>query len=88
MNLLVIKTLRDGTIIRTFVNYPTENEATSALYYELWFSTSDENVINVITELISDSGRVHKCERWSGHNEPPVPAEEAVESEGNEGESK
>lgn len=84
MNLLVIKTLKDGQIIRTLMNYPTENEAMSALYYELWYSTSDTNVTSVVAELITDNGNVTKCERWSGHNEPIIPDVVVEESEGNE----
>ena len=82
MNLLVIKTLKDGQIIRSLLNYPSEGEATSALYYELWYATSDENVTKIVAEIITDNGNVTKCERWEGHNEIIAPV--AEESEGNE----
>ena len=65
MNLLVIKTLTDGTMERSLLNYPSENDALSALYYELWFATSDTNLRAIMVELISDDGRVVKCERFS-----------------------
>ena len=52
MNLLVIKTLTDGTKARTLLNYETENEALSALYYELWYATSNADVVAVVAELI------------------------------------
>ena len=65
MNLLVIKTLTDGTIARSLLNYPSENEALSALYYELWYASSNADVLSVVAELISDDGRVTKCERYS-----------------------
>lgn len=79
MNLLVIKTLTDGTMARSLLNYPSENDALSALYYELWFATSDNNLRAIMVELISDDGRVVKCERFSR------PVEIApVESEDNE----
>ena len=83
MNLLVIKTLTDGTIARSLVNYPSENEALSALYYELWYATSNTAVFSVVAELISDDGRVAKCERYFAPVSNPVPVEESegVENE-------
>lgn len=78
MNLLVIKTLTDGTMARSLLNYPSENDALSALYYELWFATSDTNLRAIMVELISDDGRVVKCERFAR----PVEIE-PVESEDN-----
>lgn len=65
MNLLVIKTLTDGTMARSLLNYPTVNDALAAMYYELWYSTSDESVKAVVVELVDDNGRVVKCERFS-----------------------
>jgi len=65
MNLLKITTRNDGQIIRSLLNYPSENEALSAMYYELWYATSDENTRSIMVELISDDGRVVKCERFS-----------------------
>lgn len=82
MNLLVIKTLKSGEIIRTLMNYPSENEATSALFYELWYASADENVTKIVAEIITDNGNVKKCERWEGHNEIINPVVE--EGEGNE----
>lgn len=64
MNLLTIKTLSDNSIVRSLLNYPTENEALAAMYYELWYSTSNESVKAVVVELIDDNGRVVKCERY------------------------
>lgn len=72
MNLLIIKTLKDGTKIRNLVNYPTEAESLSAMYYELWYSSSDENVVSVVAELISDEGWVAKCERYAVPMPEPV----------------
>ena len=75
MNLLIIKTLTDGTITRSILNYPTENEALSALYYELWYATSNADVISIVAEIITDNGNVTKCERYTA----PVPAVAPVE---------
>ena len=77
MNLLVIKTLTDGTIARSLVNYPSENEALSALYYELWYATSNTDVFSAVAELISDDGRVAKCERYFAPVSNPVPVTES-----------
>ena len=75
MNLLVIKTLTDGTIARSLVNYPSENEALSALYYELWYASSNDDVVSVVAEIITDNGNVTKCERYFAP--VPVPVEES-----------
>lgn len=64
MNLLTIKTLSDNSIVRSLLNCPTENDALAAMYYELWYSTSDESVKAVVVELVDDNGRVVKCERY------------------------
>lgn len=77
MNLLVIKTLTDGTKARSLLNYETETEALSALYYELWYATSNADVVAVVAELITDDGRVAKCERYFA----PVPAESEAEGD-------
>lgn len=76
MNLLVIKTLTDGTMARSLLNYPSENDALSALYYELWYATSDTNLRAIMVELISDDGRVVKCERFSRPQEVEITSEE------------
>ena len=77
MNLLVIKTLTDGTVTRSLLNYPSENEALSALYYELWYSTSNANVVSVVAEIITDNGNVTKCERYFAPVSNPVHVEES-----------
>lgn len=75
MNLLIIKTLTDGTVARSLMNYPTENEALSAMYYELWYATSNADVVSVVAEIITDYGNVTKCERYTAP--VPVPVEES-----------
>ena len=77
MNLLVIKTLTDGTVTRSLLNYPTETEALSALYYELWYASSNDEVFSIVAEIITDYGNVTKCERYTA----PVPAESEGDNE-------
>ena len=75
MNLLLIKTLTDGTITRSILNYTTENEALSALYYELWYATSnDSGIASIVAEIITDYGNVTKCERYTAPTSKPIPA--------------
>lgn len=76
MNLLKITTRNDGQIIRSLLNYPSENEALSAMYYELWYATSDENTRSIMVELISDEGRVVKWERYFRPQEDELTPEE------------
>ena len=76
MNLLTIKTLKDGSIERAFLNYTNYTDALSALYYALWVASSDQNVTVFVAELISDDGRVDKCERYYA----PVPVESEAEN--------
>ena len=83
MNLLIIKTLTDGTVARSLLNYPTENEALSALYYELWYATSNADVVSVVAEIITDYGNVTKCERYTAPVPVVAPIEES-EAEGDE----
>ncbi len=73
MNLLIIKTLKDGTVTRSILNYPTENAALAALYYELWYATSNDGVASIVAEIVTDYGNVTKCERYT----TPVPVEES-----------
>ena len=75
MNLLIIKTLTDGTVTRSLLNYPTENEALSAFYYELWNATSNDDVVSAVAEIITDYGNVTECERYFAP--APVPVEES-----------
>lgn len=64
MNTLKIAVLKDGTIARQLLNYPTKNDALSALYSELNFATANPNCVSCIMEMIDDNGRVVKYERY------------------------
>lgn len=81
MNLLVIKTLTDGTIARSIVNYSSKEEAMAAFFYELWYATSDENTRGIVCEIITDDGRVEKCERYEKFIDPVVNMESEEEAE-------
>lgn len=65
MNVLTIKTMNDNSIIRSLLNYPTEDDALSAFYNELAYATSSENIEAIVVELIDDNGHVKKCDRYS-----------------------
>lgn len=77
MNLLTIKTMNDGSIIRSLLNYETENGALCAFYNELAYAVASPDIKGVMVELITDDGHVKKCERF---NKPVEIA--PVESEG------
>ena len=75
MNLLTIKTMNDGSIIRSLVNYETENGAICAFYNELAYAVASPDINRVMVELITDDGHVTKCERYTAP--APVPVEES-----------
>ena len=65
MNLLTIATLKDGTISRVFKNYASSDAALTALYSDISSAVANANVLSFTAELITDSGRVEKCERYT-----------------------
>ena len=65
MNLLTIQTLTDNTVVRSFVNYPTVAEATSALYTTIASACVNENVVSSMCELIGDNGTICQQEVWN-----------------------
>lgn len=65
MNLLTIATLKDGTFARSFVNYASSDAALTALYSAIASAVANTDVVSYIAELITDSGRVEKCERYT-----------------------
>lgn len=65
MNLLTIATRKDGTIARKFVNYASGDAALGALYLEISSAVANTDVVSYTAELITDSGRVEKCERYT-----------------------
>lgn len=64
MNKFRVWMMKDGTVGRELLNYPTYDEALSAMYQDLGYAVADVNTVSCMCELISDSGRVVKCERW------------------------
>lgn len=79
MNLLTIKAMNDGSIIRSLLNYETENEALCAFYNELAYAVASPDIKGVMVELITDDGHVKKCERFDKPVEI-VPEESEVEA--------
>lgn len=70
MNLITIKGLTNGEIVRGLLNYATELEAIAAMYYELWYATSDANTDGLICVIMKDDGEVVKREVYSKHIDP------------------
>lgn len=66
MNKFRFYVMKDGTVGREFLNYPTYDDALSAMYQDLGYAVADENTVSCMCELINDSGRVVKCERYEG----------------------
>lgn len=65
MNLIIIKGLANGETVRNLLNYPTEDAAIAAMYYELWYATSDANTTGLICVIMGDDGEVIKTERYT-----------------------
>ncbi len=80
MNLITIKGLKDGSIVRGLLNYPTESDALAAMYYELWYATSDKNTIGLVCVIMGDDGIVVKREEYTKLTDATAePAEEETE---------
>lgn len=77
MNLLKIVTATDGVKTRALLNFGTYEEALAALYYEMWYQTSNENTAGVLCAIINDDGHTIKCERYY----KPVDNQESEETE-------
>lgn len=72
MNLLTIQILKSGEPARSFLAYPNEEAALSALYYAMQASIADENVASIVALLIDDNGITHKFESWIRSNNSEV----------------
>lgn len=70
MNLLTIQTLVDGTVVRSFVNYETTEQALSALYTIMASGVVNENVLISLCELIGDNGTVCQLEVYDKTPQP------------------
>ena len=79
MNVLTIKTMNDGSIIRSLLNYETENDALCAFYNELAYAVASPDIKGVMVELITDDGHVKKCERYERAVEVKKPESEVSE---------
>ena len=65
MNLITIKGLKDCSIVRGLLNYETEDAAIAAMYYELWYATSDTFTIGLICVIMKDDGTIVKTEKYA-----------------------
>lgn len=82
MNLITIQNLTDGTTARSFVNYESTTDATSALYTTMAYSVANEAVTSAICVLMDDNGVPTKREKWQRPFTPePVKEEEQTEEE-------
>ena len=81
MNLITIQNLTDGTTARSFVNYESTTDATSALYTTMAYSVANEAVLKAVCVLMTDEGIPTKIEKWSRPVVPVVEEEQTEEEE-------
>lgn len=81
MNLITIQNLTDGTTARSFVNYESLTDATSALYTTMGYSVANEAVTSAICVLMDDNGVMAKREKWVRPITPVVEEEQTEEEE-------
>lgn len=74
MNVLILKTLMNGTHERTITSFGNLDLALINLYGTMRACVGDSNVQLVCAFIIDDEGFIHKTDRY----------ERATESEGNE----
>ena len=65
MNLITIKGLKDGSVVRDLLNYETEDAAVAAMYYALWYATSDTNTSGLVCVIMKDDGTIVKAEKYA-----------------------
>lgn len=81
MNLITIQNLTDGTTARSFVNYESTTDATTALYTTMGYSVANEDVLKAVCVLMTDEGTPTKIEKWCRPLVPTEPVEEQTEEE-------
>lgn len=64
MNVLLLRTYKNGNKERTVTPFETPELALINLYGHMRSSVGDENCARVTCELIDDDGHVEKCERY------------------------
>ena len=64
MNVLLLRTYKNGSKERTVTPFNTPELALINLYGNMRASIADENCAKVTCELVDDDGHVEKCERY------------------------
>lgn len=70
MNVLALKTIKNGQHERTITPFNTNDLALINLYGTMRACVGDTNVTLAVAELIDDAGHVVKCERYERAVEP------------------
>lgn len=65
MNVLLIRTTKDGERVRTFTPYSSLDSALTNFYDGMRKAVADSNIIKAVSLVIADEGSVIKCERWT-----------------------
>lgn len=79
MNVIFFKTTAQGAVERILTHYGDNEKALIALYGGMRASINDTNIVKVVGEIISDNGRVVKCERYERAVEVKKPESEVSE---------
>lgn len=64
MNVLLLRTYKNGNTERTITPFDTRELALLNFYGNMRASVGDNNCSNVTCELIDDEGHVEKCDRY------------------------
>lgn len=64
MNVLLLRTYKNGSKERSVTPFDTIELALINLYGNMRASIGDENCVKVTCELVDDDGHVSKCERY------------------------
>ena len=64
MNLIVIQTLADNSIVRRLDNYDNYDKAIGQAYYELFYATQNADIKSIVCAIIDDMGHEVKALRY------------------------
>ena len=64
MNVLLLRTYKNGSTERTITPFNTNELALINLYGNMRASIGDENCVSITCELVDDNGHVVKCDRY------------------------
>lgn len=76
MNVLLLRAYKNGNVERTVTHFNTLELALINFYGNMRASVGDENCVSVTCELVTDEGRIEKCDRYKRAVEPVEPSEE------------